>query len=227
MITVNHEIAELSADAKRALPAVEPGDAAWVVYTSGSTGRPRGVVLTHAGLVNHHLAAIDLYGITARDRVLQFSSLSFDISIEEMIPSWLAGATVVLRDPEMSLVPAEFVRWIERKKISVLDLPTAYWHELVHGLAKAKQTLPESLRLVIVGGEKASASALQTWTELSRGRVRWINTYGPSEATIIATSWEPGPGEELSASATCPSAARSRTRESIYWMRTSIRLSPE
>lgn len=200
VITVNHEIAELSADAKRALPAVEPGDAAWVVYTSGSTGRPRGVVLTHAGLVNHHLAAIDLYGITARDRVLQFSSLSFDISIEEMIPSWLAGATVVLRDPEMSLVPAEFVRWIERKKISVLDLPTAYWHELVHGLAKAKQTLPESLRLVIVGGEKASASALQTWTELSRGRVRWINTYGPSEATIIATSWEPGPGEELSAS---------------------------
>jgi aspartate racemase len=176
----------------------QPEDAAWIVYTSGSTGRPRGVVLTHAGMVNHHLAAIELYGITPNDRVLQFSSLSFDIAIEEMLPSWLAGATVVFRDPEMPLVPSEFVRWIERKKISVLDLPTAYWHELVHGLAKKRLHLPESLRLVIVGGEKASASALRSWSEISRGRVRWINTYGPSEATVIATSWEPRPGEELS-----------------------------
>ncbi len=174
-----------------------PGDAAWIVYTSGSTGRPRGVVLTHAGLVNHNLAAIELYGITPGDRVLQFSSLSFDIAIEEMLPSWLAGATVVFRDPEMPLVPSEFVRWIERKKISVLDLPTAYWHELVHGLEKKKLPLPESLRLVIVGGEKASAAALRTWSGISAGRVRWINTYGPSEATVIATSWEPRPGEEL------------------------------
>ncbi len=176
----------------------QPGDGAWIVYTSGSTGRPRGVVLTHAGMVNHHLAAIELYGITASDRVLQFSSLSFDIAIEEMLPSWLAGATVVFREPEMPLVPTEFMRWIERRKISVLDLPTAYWHELVHGLSKKKQPLPESLRLVIVGGEKASASALRTWTTISRGRVRWINTYGPSEATVIATSWEPRTGEELS-----------------------------
>jgi amino acid adenylation domain-containing protein len=174
----------------------QPGDAAWIVYTSGSTGQPRGVVLTHAGLVNHHLAAIELYGITASDRVLQFSSLSFDIAIEEMLPSWLAGATVVFRDRQTPLEPVEFMRWIERKKISVLDLPTAYWHELVHGLEKKGQSLPQSLRLVIVGGEKASAAALRSWTGISRGRVRWINTYGPSEATVIATSWEPRPGDE-------------------------------
>jgi amino acid adenylation domain-containing protein len=186
------------ADGEKLPSRTQAGDAAWIVYTSGSTGQPRGVVLTHAGLVNHHVAAIDLYGITAADRVLQFSSLSFDIAIEEMFPSWLAGATVVFRDPEMPLVPSEFVRWIERKKISVLDLPTAYWHELVHGLAEKKQSLPESLRLVIVGGEKASAASLRIWSGISQGKVRWINTYGPSEATVIATSWEPRPEEEIS-----------------------------
>ncbi|MGA2879227.1 MAG: amino acid adenylation domain-containing protein [Bryobacteraceae bacterium] len=204
IIPLNRDLSGLTGAESERLPShtqhshADPRDAAWIVYTSGSTGRPRGVVLTHAGLVNHHRAAIELYGITASDRVLQFSSLSFDIAIEEMLPSWLAGATVVFRDPEMPLVPSEFVRWIERKKISVLDLPTAYWHELVHGLAKKKLHLPESLRLVVVGGEKASASALRTWSDISQGRVRWINTYGPSEATVIATSWEPRPGEELS-----------------------------
>lgn len=199
VVSLNQRLlAQILADGAKVHAPSRQHDAAWVVYTSGSTGRPRGVVLTHGGLVNHHLAAIDLYGLTPRDRVLQFSSLSFDISIEEMIPSWLAGATVVFRDPEMPLLPAEFIAWIEKKKITVLDLPTAYWHELVHGLAKTKQRLPESLRLVIVGGEKASASALRAWSEISRGKVRWINTYGPSEASIIATSWEPGTGEKVS-----------------------------
>jgi len=199
VVSLNQRLlAQILADGSRIHSASRAQDAAWIVYTSGSTGRPRGVVLTHGGLVNHHLAAIQLYGLTPRDRVLQFSSLSFDISIEEMLPSWLAGATVVYRDPEMPLLPAEFVAWIEKKKITVLDLPTAYWHELVHGLAKTKQRLPESLRLVIVGGEKASASALHAWSEISRGKVRWINTYGPSEASIIATSWEPRLGEQVS-----------------------------
>ena len=199
VISPNRDLSGGAVGKGEKLPSrTQPGDAAYIVYTSGSTGQPRGVVLTHAGLVNHHLAAINLYGITPSDRVLQFSSLSFDIAIEEMFPSWLAGASVVFREPDMPLEPTEFIRWIERRKISVLDLPTAYWHELVHGLADKKQSLPASLRLVIVGGEKASASSFRTWSGISRGRVRWINTYGPSEATVIATSWEPGPGEDIS-----------------------------
>jgi len=66
----------------------------------GSTGKPRGVLLTHRGLVNHGVASIDLYGIERSDRVLQFSSIGFDIAVEEIFPTWFAGATVVLRSDQ-------------------------------------------------------------------------------------------------------------------------------
>ena len=171
--------------------SVVPENVAFVIYTSGSTGKPRGVLLTHAGLSNHNLAAIGLYGLGSGDRVLQFSSISFDIAIEEIFPAWISGATLVLKTPETPLVGAEFLRWIRQRKITVLDLPTAYWHELVHQMAELEQAPPPGLRLVIVGGEKASLAALASWKKVAGDRVRWINTYGPSECSVIATSYEP------------------------------------
>jgi aspartate racemase len=168
-----------------------PNDLAYVIYTSGSTGKPRGVLLTHRGLVNHNVVAIKLYGIEPCDRVLQFASISFDIAIEEIWPSWMAGATLVIRATKTLMGASEFLRWIKAQRVSVLDLPTAYWHELVRELAESKQSLPESLRLVIVGGEKASVAAYKSWLKSGGDRVRWINTYGPTEASVIATSYEP------------------------------------
>ena len=105
---------------------VQPENLAYLIFTSGSTGQPRGVLLTHRGLVNHHLAAIELYDLEAGDRVLQFSSLSFDIAIEEIYPTWIAGGTLVLRPVDMPLDGKAFTDWIGRNRITVLDLPTAY-----------------------------------------------------------------------------------------------------
>jgi amino acid adenylation domain-containing protein len=171
--------------------SVVPTNLAYVIYTSGSTGKPRGVLLTHAGLVNHNTAAIGLYGLKPADRVLQFSTISFDIAVEEIFPTWMSGAALVLKTAQMPLTAGEFLRWIRHRGITVLDLPTAYWHELVHQIADLKQDLPPKLRLVIVGGEKASASALAAWQKFAGDRIRWINTYGPTEASVIATSYEP------------------------------------
>jgi aspartate racemase len=169
----------------------DPESLAYVIYTSGSTGKPRGVMLSHRGLVNHHVAAIGLYELRPSDRTLQFSSLSFDIAIEEIFPTWIAGGTVVLRTDDMPLAGSGFLRWIRQRGITVLDLPTAYWHELVRELAESGESLPKSLRLLIVGGEKASASAFASWVKCGGGRVRWVNSYGPTEASIIVTSFEP------------------------------------
>lgn len=170
---------------------VTPENLAYVIYTSGSTGKPRGVLLTHAGLVNHNLAAIALYGLQPTDRVLQFSTISFDIAVEEIFPTWMSGGTLVLKTPQMPLTAREFLAWIRERQITVLDLPTAYWHELVHQISDVKQGLPPKLRRVIVGGEKASANALVSWKKIAGNRVQWINTYGPTEASVIATSFEP------------------------------------
>lgn len=168
-----------------------PENLAYVIYTSGSTGTPKGVLLGHRGLVNHSTAAVELYGLSAGDRMLQFSSISFDIAIEEIFPTWLAGGTVVLKDTAFSLGFQEFSDFIRKHEITALDLPTAYWHEWTNYLFDHKQRPPEKLRLVVVGGEKVSAPVLQRWHSLAGNKVRWVNTYGPSEASVIATSYEP------------------------------------
>jgi len=89
----------------------------------------------------------------------------------------------------------DFLHWIKQQRITVLDLPTAYWHELVHELAESHEKLPERLRLVIVGGEKASASAYASWLKAGGKHVRWVNTYGPTEASVIVSAYEPDPSQ--------------------------------
>ena len=171
-------------------PGPDARNAAYVMYTSGSTGTPKGVVVAHRSLVNHNLAAARLFDLRPEDRVLQFGSISFDLAAEEIFPTWMVGATVVLRDDE-HLDPRRFTRKIAEAGITVLDLPTAYWHAWVRELAASGAPLPGSLRLVVVGGEEATATALATWRAIAGDSVRWINTYGPTEATIIATAAEP------------------------------------
>jgi amino acid adenylation domain-containing protein len=169
---------------------ITPDHLAYVIYTSGSTGRPKGVMLPHAGLVNYITAAKKLYRLQPSDRQLQFSSISFDIAIEEIFPIWAAGATLVLRSKDFSIAGSDFLKWIEDRLLSVLSVPTAYWHELVHELSETSASLPQSLRLLVVGGEKAQVPVLDAWRKFAGDRVRWINTYGPTETSVIATAYE-------------------------------------
>jgi amino acid adenylation domain-containing protein len=173
---------------------VQPSNIAYVVYTSGSTGQPRGVLLPHAGLVNYNANMARVYSMSPDDRVLQFCSLSFDIAVEEIFIAWLSGATLVMKSREMPLAVPEFLPWIEKQGITVLDLPTAYWHEWMHQLPQLSKPFPASLRLTIVGGEKVSAKAYAAWAGSVGRHVRWVNTYGPTEASIAATMYEPTPG---------------------------------
>ncbi len=164
---------------------------AYVIYTSGSTGVPKGVMLTHRGLVNHSVAVSALYELAPGDRVLQFCSIAFDASIEEIFPTWTSGTTLVLRPDDLPVLGRPWLEWVRRMEITVLNLPTAYWHEWVRDLEAIGEQVPECVRLVIVGGEKALGSAYRSWLELGGRRVRWCNAYGPAEATVVATIYEP------------------------------------
>ncbi len=172
-------------------PIATPDDIAYVIYTSGSTGKPRGVLLAHAGLVNYNANMARMYGVTSHDRVLQFCSISFDIAVEELFVAWLSGAALVFKTEETPLAVPDFLAWAEQERITVLDLPTAYWHEWVNQLPELGKPVPEGLRVVIVGGEKVLARAYATWAKAVGTRVRWINTYGPTEASIAVTAFEP------------------------------------
>jgi len=163
-------------------------DLAFVIYTTGSTGKPKGVMIQHDSLMNYIAAANLHYQINENDRFLQFASLSFDAHVEEMYPTLTCGATLVLRSEEMVDSITAFLRECEELKLTVVTLPTAFWHELTARLASDHLRLPPSLRLVILGGERALPDRVHTWHELVGDKVELINTYGPSEGTVIATA---------------------------------------
>ncbi|QHG18506.1 non-ribosomal peptide synthetase [Nostoc sp. ATCC 53789] len=163
---------------------------AYIIYTSGSTGKPKGVMIEQRSLINFVITATHEYGINAGDNILQFASICFDTSIEEILPCLLVGATLVLRTEQMLHSSDEFWRCCREWQLTVLDLPTAYWHQLVAELTPEDSRIPESIRIVIIGGEEVQLEKVKHWH--SSVAHFWhppqlLNSYGPTEATVIAT----------------------------------------
>jgi len=175
---------------KNPLSAVTADNLAYIIYTSGSTGKPKGVMTQHRSLVNHTEAAGIAYDLQQTDHVLQFASISFDASAEEIYPCLMRGATLVLRSEEMADSLSLFTRTSQDWPLTVLNFPTAYWHQIAPRLSTEVLTLLPSLRLVILGGERALPDRITAWQQQVGQRVRLFNTYGPTEATIVATRWE-------------------------------------
>ncbi|WP_339401448.1 amino acid adenylation domain-containing protein [Tychonema sp. BBK16] len=182
-------IAQYSQD--NPLPQTTSQNLAYVIYTSGSTGKPKGVMITHQGLVNHNIAMINELNLQPSDRILQFASISFDIAVEEIFPSWITGMTIILRPEEIFSSIKNLFQFCEQEQLTILDVPTAFWHEMVGEMSVGKLSLPSSLRLIVVGGEAASLSLYLTWLQLVGDRCRWVNTYGPTETTVTATVYNP------------------------------------
>ncbi|MBN8227307.1 non-ribosomal peptide synthase/polyketide synthase [Corallococcus macrosporus] len=158
---------------------VTPANMAYLLYTSGSTGTPKGTAVEHrsvANLVTHEAVA---YGIGPGSRVLQFASLSFDLSVEEIFTTLCNGATLVLAPLEKLMPGAPLPVLLREQELSVVSLTPAAL------AATSSERLPE-LRTVISGGEALPADVVARWAP---GR-RLLNTYGPTEATVIATLGE-------------------------------------
>jgi len=179
-----------------ASPAHDPGvavsdsDVAYVIYTSGSTGMPKGALITQANFRNIVLALDRTFDLVPGDRVVQFSSIGFDAVIAQTFPSWVSGATVVLRTDAWLASDAALLDAIGRERITVLFLTAALWQQWVGAIAAAGGRLPGCVRLAISGGERATAEMFRNWLEIAGRRVRWLNAYGPTEATVAATIWD-------------------------------------
>lgn len=160
---------------------------AYLIYTSGSTGTPKGVIIGHKALAEFVASNQDSYNIQAQDRVLQFAPFHFDACIEEIFVTLSQGARLVLRNSAMLESMPTFLQQCSQWKISLLDLPTAFWHELAFACKHLSLSLPDSLRAIIIGGEAVIAERVEQWRACFGNRVALFNTYGPSEATVIAT----------------------------------------
>ncbi|MGH3884026.1 MAG: non-ribosomal peptide synthetase, partial [Pseudonocardiaceae bacterium] len=155
---------------------------AYVIYTSGSTGRPKGVVVTHAGLASFSAAEVQRYEVTPGDRVLQFSSPSFDASVLELCMSLPVGAALVVPPPG-PLLGEQLARVLAQQRVTHALIPPAAL-ATVPAEAAADLTL---FRTLIVGGDVCPPELVARWAP---GR-RMINSYGPTETTVVATWSEP------------------------------------
>ncbi|NOK39008.1 amino acid adenylation domain-containing protein, partial [Corallococcus exercitus] len=149
---------------------------AYVIYTSGSTGRPKGALLQHRGLCNTALQTVDFMDLRPGCRLLQFFSPGFDASVSEIIPALLSGATLVLASREELMPGAPLVDLVREQSITTLKLtPTV--------LAQLQPEELAGVRTLIVAGEACTPELVERFAP---GR-RFVNAYGPTEATVCAT----------------------------------------
>ncbi|MEH1937180.1 MAG: amino acid adenylation domain-containing protein [Nostoc sp.] len=152
-----------------------PNDLAYVIYTSGSTGRPKGVMIEHRAIVNLSLAWAETFQVQHDNRLLQFGSFSFDLSVAEIATTFVTGACLYLANKE-TLLPSQ----------TLVDFLTD--HKISHGFLSpsALSVLPQAtlpdLQCLTVGGEACSAELVAQW---GVGR-RLFNCYGPTESTVNA-----------------------------------------
>ncbi|MFI1741190.1 non-ribosomal peptide synthase/polyketide synthase [Streptomyces sioyaensis] len=166
-------------DAARCAP-LHTAHPAYVIYTSGSTGVPKGVTVSHTGLAGFAAAAADRYAVEPGDRVLQFSSPSFDAAVLELCISLLSGATLVV-PPDGPWLGDDLTDVLTEQHITHALIPPAALATLP--APAGDRSLPD-LRTLIVGAEACPADLVDRW---AAGR-RLINSYGPTEATVVA-SW--------------------------------------
>ncbi|OAJ74062.1 hypothetical protein AYJ08_10555 [Brevibacillus sp. SKDU10] len=150
-------------------------DLAYVIYTSGTTGLSKGVMIEQHSLVNLCYWHNHTFKVTQKDRSAKFSGFSFDASVWEMFPYWLAGATVCMVKEEIRHDLMLLHRFFEQEKITISFLPTQLCEQFIELPAHSL-----SLRILLTGGEKLRRALSTPYTV--------VNNYGPTEATVVATS---------------------------------------
>jgi len=158
---------------------------AYVIYTSGSTGKPKGVAITHHALSLHLDDFIPDNGLSADDCVLQFTTVNFDTSVEEIFATLAVGAALEMRGPALWSA-AELNRVLVERGVTIADFPTGYWKQWMRQLSAPLPGLV--LRRVMIIGEALPGTAVAQWFDGPLSHVPFINNYGPTETAITSSA---------------------------------------
>lgn len=169
--------------------AVTPADPFYQIYTSGSTGLPKGVVVPHAGIANTIQSLARRIELGPGDRLFAFVPLGFDAAALEIFAPLICGAALVLHPTPTRLSATELLAAYGHYGVTVAHLSTAAWQQWIHNLALQGARCPAHLRVCLTGGEKPAPQSLRTWADLADHEMLFVSSYGPSEASIIATTY--------------------------------------
>ncbi|MFD8478597.1 amino acid adenylation domain-containing protein [Kitasatospora sp. NPDC059673] len=154
-----------------------PESLAYVIYTSGSTGRPKGVLIEHRNATGFIRNVQEMFGLGPEDRVLQFASVGFDVSVFEIFAALLSGARLYVVDDEERSSLDTVDRLMTEQRITVIDLPPA----IMELLAPERYA---DLRVAFVGGEAFSGELTTRWAR----HCAFTNGYGPTETTVTVVA---------------------------------------
>lgn len=170
-----------------------PGDLLYVIYTSGSTGKPKGVMLEHRNLVNLMNFQFTKTNIDFNSRVLQFTTISFDVCYQEIFSTLLSGGELFIVDSRTKRDAEDLLEFIRKNGINVLFIPPSYLKMIVNTEGFIEK-LSKTLKHIIIAGEQLIISE-QFKQYLQENKVYLHNHYGPSETHVVTTyTVEPGPG---------------------------------
>jgi non-ribosomal peptide synthetase-like protein len=179
------DVADTSDVNARALGA-RPDMPAYMIYTSGSTGMPKGIVITGRNICHYLRSANEVYGLVASDVVFQGASVAFDLSMEEIWVPYLVGASLFVATPKIMGETDHLPEVMDAAGVTVLDTVPTLLAMLPRDVA--------SLRIIILGGEACPPTVAARWSRPGR---EIFNSYGPTEATVVATVARVLPGEPV------------------------------
>lgn len=159
----------------------------YVIHTSGSTGTPKPVAVGRAALEHHLTAMADRFALSSADRVLMFAQPSFDVALEEVLPTLHAGACLVVPEHEVPTGP-ELAELLAAARVTVANLPTSYFLSTREELRPALRDESWAPRLLVLGGERLPAETLRGILADTDATV--LNAYGVTEAAISSTVHE-------------------------------------
>ena len=165
-------------------------DLVYIIYTSGTTGLPKGVQVRHRNLVNHASWMKQRLRMEVGERILGYFSISFDGAVDWIYPALVSGGTIVIARNPAELVGTSLLDYIEEEKINYLHLPASVFHHTVTEMNIVDRSVPETLKVVLLGGEQVNIESLQSWTDRLKRSMRFLNAYGPTETTVAATMFE-------------------------------------